>query len=553
MVRSVVDPNEKEKERTMTTEKITGETSTKINTTCSRRHFLKGATAAGALAAFGLAGCAPKAKNEMAATGNAPSSAADVAWDEETEVLVVGSGYAGLAAAYEAAKAGAAVRVIEKHKMAGGNSVYADGQIAVVDSDAQAAAGIEDSIETFMNDALTAGLNLNYKDKLQLMGEKSNEVFEWTVNEIGVEWAQDDATGAAQLIAQGGHTVTRCIPPLENSGAGIVKPLLAKLSELGVEVETGTQLVALVRDETGRVVGATVAEGCSDYDPATASSRTNVKTTRGVVLATGGYGKDVAFRSAQDPRLDETVGCTNFEGATAHGLKVALDAGVMGMQLDQIQCYPYTSPEEDSFGCAATWIEAESAYAPTIDPTTGKRFVNELTDRKRFCDAMFEVGTPLLQIGSVDNVPDWCAESLENALAAGVTREFSSLEEIASEFDVPLDGLKAQMDSYNACVTAGEDTEFGKLFNPDAKPVVTAPYYVTRAWPKVHHCMGGVKTDIDCRVIGNDLEPIVGLYGAGEATGGVHGACRLGCNGTLDCLVNGRIAGQQVAALEPVA
>ena len=145
------------------------------------------------------------------------------------------------------------------------------------------------------------------------------------------------------------------------------------------------------------------------------------------------------------------------ETFAAHGLRVALNAGVMGMQLDQIQCYPYTSPEEDSFGCAATWIEAESAYAPTIDPTTGKRFVNELTDRKRFCDAMFEVGTPLVQIGSVDNVPDWCAESLENALSAG------------------------------------------------------------------------------------------------EATGGVHGACRLGCNGTLDCLVNGRIAGQQVAALEPVA
>ena len=359
----------------------------------SRRNFLMDAASAGALAVLGLSGCAPKGKDELSDTG-ASATGADVNWDEETEVLVVGSGYAGLAAAYEAAKAGAAVRVIEKRKMAGGNSVYADGQIAVVGSAAQKAAGIEDSIETFMNDALTAGLNLNYKDKLQLVGEKSNEVFERTVSEIGVEWAQYEAT---------------------------------------------------------------VAEGCSDFDPDTASSTTNVKTTRGVVLATGGYGKDVTFRSAQDPRLDETVGCTNFDGATAHGLRVALDAGVMGMQLDQIQCYPYTSPEEDSFGCAATWIEAESAYAPTIDPTTGKRFVNELTDRKRFCDAMFEVGTPLVQIGSVDNVPDWCAESLENALSAG------------------------------------------------------------------------------------------------EATGGVHGACRLGCNGTLDCLVNGRIAGQQVAALEPVA
>lgn len=321
----------------------------------SRRNFLMGAASAGALAVLGLSGCAPKGKDELSDTG-ASATGADVNWDEETEALVVGSGYAGLAAAYEAAKAGAAVRVIEKRKMAGGNSVYADGQIAVVGSAAQKAAGIEDSIETFMNDALTAGLNLNYKDKLQLVGEKSNEVFEWTVSEIGVEWAQDEAT---------------------------------------------------------------VAEGCSDFDPDTASSTTNVKTTRGVVLATGGYGKDVTFRSAQDPRLDETVGCTNFDGATAHGLRVALNAGVMGMQLDQIQCYPYTSPEEDSFGCAATWIEAESAYAPTIDPTTGKRFVNELTDRKRFCDAMFEVGTPLVQIGSVDNVPDWCAESLENALSAG--------------------------------------------------------------------------------------------------------------------------------------
>ena len=134
----------------MTIEKIAGETSAKIGTACSRRHFLKGATAAGALAAFGLAGCAPKAKNEMAATGNAPSNAADINWDEETEVLVVGSGYAGLAAAYEAAKAGAAVRVNEKHKMAGGNSVYADGQIAVVGSGAPAGRALAGSQAALM-------------------------------------------------------------------------------------------------------------------------------------------------------------------------------------------------------------------------------------------------------------------------------------------------------------------------------------------------------------------------------------------------------------------
>ena len=163
---------------------------------------------------------------------------------------------------------------------------------------------------------------------------------------------------------------------------------------------------------------------------------------------------------------------------------------------------------------------------------------------------MFSVGQPLLQIGSVDNVPDWCSESLNAALEVGVTREFDSLEAIADEFGVPLDGLQEQMDSYNACIEAGEDTEFGKLLNDDSKPVVSAPYYVTRTWPKVHHCMGGLLTDENGQCVDNFLQPIAGLYAAGEATGGVHGACRLGCNGTLDCLVNGRIAGQSVAAAE---
>lgn len=479
----------------------------------------------------------------------APALAADdVTFDESCDVVVIGSGYAGLAAAYEAAKAGASVRVFDKRVFMGGNSYVADGQIAVVGSAAQKAAGIEDDVDTFVSDMLTAGLNLNYKDKCRLIGERSNETFEWTVNEIGVEWATDEKTGEAQLIAQGGHSVMRCIPPKANKGSGIIDPLANKLSEMGVEIETECMLTNLVRDADGRVTGVELALGASDNDASTATGTLLVGANRAVVLATGGFGADVTWRAAHDPRLDETVGNTNREGATAEGLQVAMSADALAIQLDQIQCYPYTSPDETSFGVAATWIEAESAYAPTINPATGKRFVNELTDRKRFSDAMFECGQPLLQIGSADNVPDWCAESLAAALDAGVTRKFDSLDAIAQEFNVPLEALEEQMDSYNACVEAGEDTEYGKLLNDDAKPVVTAPYYVTRTWPKVHHCMGGLATNLDCQVLDVRLQPIAGLYAAGECTGGVHGACRLGCNGTLDCLVNGRIAGQSAAA-----
>ena len=65
--------------------------------------------------------------------------------------------------------------------------------------------------------------------------------------------------------------------------------------------------------------------------------------------------------------------------------------------------------------------------------------------------------------------------------------------------------------------------------------------------------MGGVKTDLDCHVLDVRLNPIPGLFAAGEITGGIHGACRLGSMATADCLVNGRIAGQMAAAEEPVA
>ena len=520
------------------------------NTVCSRRGFTVGAMAAGALAALGLAGCAPQGKGS---SGASSQSADDIEWDEETEVLVVGSGYTGLAAAYESSKAGAATRVIEKCSMMGGNSAFADGAIAVVGSEAQKAMGIEDSVDAFVNDVETAGLGLNYEDKVVFLAEHSNETLEWTINEIGVQWISDESTGLPLVTACGGHSINRNISVLDNSGNNIITPLAEKLSEAGVEVETGMQLVKLIRNGDGRVVGATVAKGCKDYDPDTASSLINIKTTRGVVLATGGFGKDVEYRSTQDPRLGEEVGSTNFEGATSHGLRVALDAGALGVQLDQIQCYPYTSPEEEAFGCAATWIEVMTAYVPTINPVTGKRFINELCDRRQFSEAIFDIGTPVIQIASIDNVPDLAADSLEDALAAGVTREFDTLDEIAAEYGMPVDALKEQMDSYNACVEAGVDAEFGKTIQSGTNPTVTAPYYVTRAWPKVHHCMGGVKADLDCRVYGNDLQPIVGLYAAGEATGGIHGACRLSSNSTLDCLCNGRVAGQKAAANEPLS
>jgi len=81
----------------------------------------------------------------------------------------------------------------------------------------------------------------------------------------------------------------------------------------------------------------------------------------------------------------------------------------------------------------------------------------------------------------------------------------------------------------------------------DAKPTVEAPFYAARLWPKVHHTMGGLVINKDAQVMGFDFKPVKGLYAAGEVTGGVHGAVRLGSVAMADCIVFGRIAGKKAA------
>ena len=95
------------------------------------------------------------------------------------------------------------------------------------------------------------------------------------------------------------------------------------------------------------------------------------------------------------------------------------------------------------------------------------------------------------------------------------------------------------------------DDELEKPFRKDAKPIAQAPFYAVRLWPKVHHTMGGIQINTKAQALGLNHRPIKGLYVAGEVSGGVHGACRLGTCAIADCLVFGRIAGKNAAAENP--
>ena len=98
---------------------------------------------------------------------------------------------------------------------------------------------------------------------------------------------------------------------------------------------------------------------------------------------------------------------------------------------------------------------------------------------------------------------------------------------------------------------AKADPVWSRYINNDQVPLVDGPWYVCELQPKVHHCMGGLVTDDNCEVLDvRSDKPIGHLFAAGEATGGVHGAVRLGSVAILDCLVFGRLAGQKVAAIK---
>lgn len=500
-----------------------------MNKNMRRRDFLKTVGVAGAALAGGsvLAGCSTKTDD----TGS-------IEWNEEADVLVIGSGFAGLAAAIEVKLAGATVKILEKMAIHGGNSSINGGGMAAAGSPLQKELGIEDSPEKMLEDMLYAGLYLNHVDKARIVAEKSSEAVQWTIDYLGVEWRD-------QLIQFGGHSVPRSYQTTNASGSGIINKQLAKLKELGVTVETGRKMERFITNDEGRVIGIEILDNYKFGEESGESKY--IKANKAVVLTSGGFGNDIKMRQQQDPRLTEELDCTNHSGATGEAMREALKLDAVPIQLSWIQIGPWASPDEKGFGYVPNFsVPAASPWGIMVDPETGQRFVNELTDRKRKADAIIEVGHPIINFCDSIGAEKAAPGVLKNALGKSIL-EFATLDDLASHYNIPVDALKETVNKYNSYVQNGNDPDFGKPIPPGAQPLTHPPYYAARIYPKVHHCMGGIMVNEDSQVVNLDNEIIPGLYAAGEVTGGTHGACRLGTVATTDCIVCGRIAGQKAA------
>jgi flavocytochrome c len=460
------------------------------------------------------------------------------------DVIVIGSGFAGLAAAIEAREAGASVVVLEKMRAVGGNSVISDGGVAAAGTDLQKKYGFKDSPELMYADMMKAGLGLNSPELVRKVAEGSKEAFKWSVNYLGVKYMD-------RVDHFGGHSVHRCYTAEGRTGAAIIRKEVDKLRELGVEIRLGTAFKSFILDADGRVTGVRAREGFRYNDPE-AGTDVEITADKAVVLATGGFGADVNFRVRQDPRLTSEIDTTNTPHATAEALIEALDLGAEPVDLSQIQLGPWTSPDEKGFGDGPVFADYIAfLYGLAVDPETGRRFVNELGDRKVVSDAILGVGHACIGIAddAAVKAQGW---DISRALKKGVVRKFDTIKNLAAAYDIPLNELEGTIKRFNGFVKKGEDADFGKPILPDAAPVAKPPFYSMRLWPKVHFTMGGVKIDTRARVIDVNGNPIPGLYAAGEVTGGVHGACRLGSCAITECLVMGRIAGRETAGKNKV-
>lgn len=499
----------------------------------NRRSLIKGSVAAGVAATFG---------STVQASTKLPAK-----WDETHDVVIIGSGFAGLAAAIEAKTAGAETVVLEKMPTAGGNSIINGGILTATGCPQQLKHGIKDSPELLAQDMLVAGLFMNQPEKVKLLAQNALSNYEWTVKELGVEYNQD------AIGQEGGHSVPRYVFTKNGSGSGIVSKELEKVKKLGVPVRTRVLVERIFRDDSGRVVGIQVRDGYR-FPKADSGKVKTIAVKKGLVLCYGGFSRDVDYRMMQDPKLTSKLDSTNQPGATAELWRETSRIGCAQVQNDWIQCTPWNSPKEKGMGLGWTFSQSGAAEFGLWVNTAGKRFVDELANRKVRADAiMVEQGKGLraVAICTEANLKAYHVARpgmLKKLLEQGIVKQYKSLAEIAADYKMPADVLAKTVENFNNAVKTRKDPEFNRIMNPEQVPLVEGPWYAAEMSPKVHHCMGGLVTDMQCRVIDiSTNKPIAGLFAAGEATSGVHGAVRLGSCAILDCLVNGRIAGQQAA------
>jgi flavocytochrome c len=458
-------------------------------------------------------------------------------WDREVDVVIVGSGLAGLAAAVEAHTAGASVLVLEKRAAHGGNSILSGGAYNAADPERQRAKGVEDSPEKHFQQTLAAGDFRGDPEKVRYLAEHALEGWTW-LEGMGLELNAPvyQVYGALWPRSHDPRykTITR--------GAALVAVLFDQVKKLRIPVLLEHTVTAIYREKPfeGRVQGVQVeAEG----------QRLAIKARRALVLAAGGFMADRSMRTLHDPRMAKLT-VTGHEEATGECLRQALSVGAYLVGMDHIQCNPGAPPGRK----LRVILHMEPAYFVTVGKTA-ERIVAEDARRDVIRDAL--LAQPDQYAYNVVDADGYAAQGkvlmdvATRGLTTGDAWRGDTLEDLARAVGIPAARFVESVKRYNEHVAAGKDPDFGKARHNLVHPIQKPPFWACYAGVSVHHTMGGVQTEgATCKVVDFWGKVIPGFYAAGEVTGGVHGANRVGGNAVADAVVFGRVAGRAAAREE---
>ena len=514
-----------------------------------------------AAAALTAAGLNPDDyKTAVEKTGSAEDSTV------EADVVVVGAGGAGMTAAITAAAEGKSVVILESQSMVGGNSVRATGgmnagkTVYQDENEFGESAGVEKTLKTAAekyadNETITALAKTvseqwaayqanptGYFDSVELMeldtmiggkGINDPELVETLCanSADAIDWLDEHGITLHNVSSFGGASVKRIHRPVNAEGKTVsvgsyMIPLLQENCEkAGVKMMLDTTATEILTDANGAAVGVK-ATG--------ASGETVTVNAKAVVLTTGGFGANLDMVVKYKPELKGFM-TTNAAGIQGQGIEMAEAIGAATVDMDQIQIHPTVEANT-----AALITEGLRGDGAVLINAEGKRFIDEVGTRDVVSAA------EIAQTGSyswlvVDQAMVDASSVIQGYIKKGYTVTGATYEELGKAMGVDAAAFAETMEKWNGYVEAKNDPDFGRT--SFANPLNTAPYYAVKVTAGVHHTMGGLKINANTEVLNEKGEVIPGLFAAGEVTGGVHGANRLGGNAVADFTVFGRIAG----------
>ena len=489
----------------------------------------------------------------------------------DADIVVIGAGGAGMTAAITAADAGKTVVVLESQPIVGGNSVKATGGMNAGKTPVQDTntfgenAGVEktlggldkyadneaiqtlgaavteqwaayqaapegyfDSVELMELDTMIGGKGINDPELVATLCANTADAIEW-LKTIDIDLCNVGAFGGASVKRI--HRPVNAEGKTVSVGAYMVPRLEAACNAReNITILTETTATAILTNDAGAAVGV-VATG--------KTGNTVTVNAKAVVLAAGGFGANLEMVAHYNPALEGFM-TTNAAGIQGQGIEMAAAIGAATVDMDQIQIHPTVEANT-----AALITEGLRGDGAILVNANGERFIDEVGTRDVVSAA--EIAQP----GSyswlvVDQKMVDASSVIAGYITKGFTKQGDTYEALAEELGVPAEAFAATMNDWNAKVEAKADADFGRT--SFANPLDTAPFYAVKVTAGIHHTMGGVKINTATEVLTAEGTVIPGLFAAGEVTGGVHGANRLGGNAVADFTVFGRIAGAGAAA-----